>query len=149
MMWLWTIVEGCQNFKTSYIYIRPQSLADLCLTEVHTWQKRAQNVDFVLELGQKDLKSLGDAWWVWWKQLQPEWRGVSKVEGCLEAVHQISSGNWGYLWHLGANGLVTVLICLKWWGELTMKHYGMGSMWMRGWEAAVEDVCWVMGSMVT
>ncbi|KAK0429659.1 hypothetical protein EV421DRAFT_1722942 [Armillaria borealis] len=149
LMWFWTLTEGRQGFKTSRISIGPQSAGDLRPAEVGNWLKRGRHVEYVPELGRKDLKSLGDSWWVWWKALQLDWRGVSGVDGCLHTDHQIGDGEWEHLWHPGANGLMTVIICLKWWGELITKHYGMGSLRMRSWETAVEDVLWVMTSMVS
>ncbi|PBK60109.1 hypothetical protein ARMSODRAFT_1069211 [Armillaria solidipes] len=121
MMWFWRIIEGHQG----------------------GWPLAK------VRLGRKDLKALGDAWWAWWKALQPDWKGVSAVERCLKADHQVSNSEWGCLWHPGVNGLMTVLICLKWWGELITKHYGIGSIWMRSWEVVVDDILWVMSSMVT
>ncbi len=131
IMLFWMLVEGHQGFVTSWTSIGPQSVSKLCLAEVSSWQKWKQGMDYVPELGRKDLKLLGDLWWAWWKALQLEWRGISGVEGCLELDHQVGNGEWGYLWHPGANGLVIVLICLKWWGELITKHYSMGSMPMK------------------
>ncbi|KAK0436993.1 hypothetical protein EV421DRAFT_1739211 [Armillaria borealis] len=146
IMWFWTLIEGRQEFKTSRNSIGPQA-AELRPAEVGDWLKRGRNVEYVPELGRKDVKVLGESWWAWWKALQPEWRDISGVEGCLEGDHQTGNSDWDCLWHLGANGLMTVLIGLKWWGLLITKHYGMGSMRMRNWEAAVEDILWVMTSM--
>ncbi|PBK88811.1 hypothetical protein ARMGADRAFT_1033789 [Armillaria gallica] len=57
-------------------------------------------------------------------------------------------GKWGLLWHPGTNGLVTVLICLRWWGKITMEHYGMRSIQMLAWDAAVKDVLWVFNKCI-
>ncbi|KAK0436994.1 hypothetical protein EV421DRAFT_1739212 [Armillaria borealis] len=120
--------------------------AHLRLAEVGWWQKRKRQVNDRPELGRKDLRTLGNAWWTWWKALQPKWHGVADVVGPLEVRHMTGEGDWGLLWHPGANGLMTVLICLQWWGELTTEHYGMGSIQMLAWESAVEDVLWVLGN---
>lgn len=148
IMWFWMLIEGCQEFKTSHISIGLQAVA-LHPAEVGDWLKQGCTMEYVPELGRKDVKVLGESWWAWWKALQPEWRNILGVEGCLEGDHQTGNGDWDCLWHPGANGLMMVLIGLKWWGLLITKHYGIGSMWMRNWEAAVEAVLWVMTSMVS
>lgn len=57
IMWFWMLVEGRQRFVTSQTSISPQSASELHLAEVGSWQKQKWGVDYVPELGQKDLKS--------------------------------------------------------------------------------------------
>ncbi|KAK0435873.1 hypothetical protein EV421DRAFT_1739933 [Armillaria borealis] len=97
LMWFWTLTEGRQGFKMSCVSIGPQSAGDLHPVEVGNQLKWGHRMEYVPELGRKDLKSLGDSWWVWWKVLQLDWRGVSGVDGCLHADHQIGDGEWEHL----------------------------------------------------
>ncbi|SJL02900.1 uncharacterized protein ARMOST_06241 [Armillaria ostoyae] len=130
VLWYWTVIEVWQEFVTGRISLCPAASekAQLRPPEVDWLQKCSCCLNDNPDLGQKDLRTLGDAWWTWWKALQPDWHGVENVIGPLEPRHTMGEGNWGVLWHPGMNGLFTVLICLKWWGEAMTGHYGMGSM---------------------
>ncbi|KAJ7635992.1 hypothetical protein DFH06DRAFT_921773, partial [Mycena polygramma] len=57
-----------------------------------------------------DLPQFVAEWQGWWKSLNPEWR-VS--EG--EMMRREDGRKWECLEAHGMNGMLSVLICLKWW----------------------------------
>ncbi len=78
-----------QGFVTSRTSIGPQSASELCLAEVGSWQKWKQGMDYVPELGQKDLKSLGGLM-------------VGMVEGTSTRVERhLGGGRMFGTWSLG------------------------------------------------
>ncbi|KAJ7161805.1 hypothetical protein C8R43DRAFT_1123523 [Mycena crocata] len=66
----------------------------------------------------------------WWFLINPSWR--QNEDGSLKLEED---GSWEELRKPGANGLLNVLICLKWWRE---RMDGLG------WDDVVADVTWVI-----
>lgn len=50
-------------------------------------------------------------WWAWWKAINPGWR---LKDG---ALLQEGAGSWDVLRNPGQNGLLNVVVCLKWWHD--------------------------------
>ncbi|KAJ7805534.1 hypothetical protein B0H14DRAFT_2180549, partial [Mycena olivaceomarginata] len=75
-----------------------------------------------------------DQWWAWWKGINPSWR-VRDGE-----LLQTGDGSWDVLKCPGQNGLLNVVITLKWW-------HGSMETPSESWEHAVADVEWVLGKM--
>lgn len=71
-----------------------------------------------------------EQWMAWWSALQPEWRPSKRKGGLPMAFKKNESRRLIGLRKGGPNGLVTVLIGLKWWK-------GCDGV---PWDAAVKDV---------
>ncbi len=72
ILWYWTVIEAWQGYKTGQHSIGLAEKAHLHLAEVEWWQKCKCVLDNCPHLRHKDLRTLSDAWWTWWKALQPE-----------------------------------------------------------------------------
>ena len=93
------------------------------------------------------LPAFEQAWWAWWKGLQPIARGATEVEGVLHTTHRCpldGEDAWACVRKHGQNGWYTVLATLFWWattlGDDRSSH--------AGWIAAVEDASWVMSQLL-
>jgi hypothetical protein len=84
------------------------------------------------------LKGLAEQWWLWWGGLQPDGR-----EDCfLQSKDQLC---WDDLNVAGINGIVSVVVSLLWWGMKVSED----EVAVKGWQSAIDDVCWVFSSMAT
>jgi hypothetical protein len=84
------------------------------------------------------VEEFAEQWHEWWRVLNPEWRVGDKGKMCWEG-----GSDWGVLKVSGVNGLLSVLMCLRWWkGALTA---GAGDS---GWRDAVDDVTWVLQQLM-
>jgi hypothetical protein len=78
----------------------------------------------------KDVEQFEEEFWNWWKGLQPGWRkDLQWGDGDLATLHKP-----------GANGVVSVLAGLFYWG-MALGDHPEGSS---GWSQAVEDVNWLL-----
>lgn len=66
-------------------------------------------------LSQAELDDFGVQFWNWWTFLQPGWRGVGPDKRPLPVVEL--GEDWKCLDYSGPNGWLSLLACLKWWGE--------------------------------
>jgi hypothetical protein len=76
-------------------------------------------------------------WWAWWADINPEWR--VQTEG--KRLEKGGVGEWTKLDIGGPNGLLNVLMCLRWWRN------AMPETHMADWVDAIEDVHWALVSM--
>jgi hypothetical protein len=83
----------------------------------------------------KDPQAFINAFWKWWDAINPSWR--VREDGRLRIG---GSGCWSSLCKPGQNGFLSVLQVLKWWRELL----DTASLSVQEWEAALEDVVWVL-----
>ncbi|KAJ7078287.1 hypothetical protein B0H15DRAFT_739743, partial [Mycena belliarum] len=70
----------------------------------------------------------------WWVDINPTWRKKPWP------MPRDRDGPWEFMDYCGKNGFLNVLIALKWWRNALPG----GS---KDWEAAVDDVTWVLGKM--
>ncbi|KAJ7599574.1 hypothetical protein C8J56DRAFT_770228, partial [Mycena floridula] len=75
-------------------------------------------------------------WWSWWKLLNPDWH-TSNEDGTLK---QEGEGPWDSLMVSGMNGLLSPLMCLRWWFSAEVET-------VNAWEEAVAEMRWVLQSM--
>jgi hypothetical protein len=68
--------------------------------------------------------------------LNPEWRKTGVTDG--ERLRKSREGEWGSTVQTGPNGMLNVLICLRWWRDV-IDETELGA-----WEEALKDVSWVM-----
>ena len=113
--------------------------------EVAWWIARGRKVTPKITL--QKLPAFEQAWWAWWKGLQPIARGATEVKGFLNATHRSpldGEDGWACVRKHGQNGWYSILATLLWWatalGDDCSSH--------AGWIAAVEDVSWVMSQLL-
>ncbi|KAJ6467403.1 hypothetical protein C8R45DRAFT_838460 [Mycena sanguinolenta] len=102
--------------------------------EIHTWIKCARTTKPKI----KSMSKFVEEWQEWWRLLNPEWRTMcDEVTGMLRADEE----SLEMLRKPGANGLLSVMIGLKWWRDEEGET--------REWVTAFEDVTWVMGRLLS
>ncbi|KAK0444175.1 hypothetical protein EV421DRAFT_1709633, partial [Armillaria borealis] len=131
-----TIVEGQRGFAKAG---KPLQRTDRPL-QVSRWIQNARLCD-PMPLGDRDVFT--EAWWRWWRQIQPESRGVGEGEGPVPVASRVDTGEWDQMDKPGQNGLYSVVASLAWWGE-TMLHNATAR---EEWCVAVDDVCWALGCL--
>ncbi|KAJ7805533.1 hypothetical protein B0H14DRAFT_2222177, partial [Mycena olivaceomarginata] len=128
----WVQLEKAYGFKTSTSNILSEAKARP--EEVHQWIKYGRSTTCKTKVNSHDV--LVAKWWKWWSGLTPAWRNKDK-EGRPEVGEKV--GEWGVLVHLGANGILTILLPLVWWREGEA-----GEAASESWLAAVQDVLCVL-----
>lgn len=140
-----TILEGRNSFKRG------------TMSETLLPQGRPQEVSYWIRCGRKavphhqlrDLTTLADIWCAHWKSLQLEWRGVTNLKGPISHLYrQDGDGDrdrdWGVLSIRGANGVITAITGLAFWGYSSL---GGTHRQKDLWQDAVEDAKWVLQQM--
>ncbi|KAJ7768419.1 hypothetical protein B0H16DRAFT_1453125 [Mycena metata] len=85
--------------------------------EVSGWIARARTGGPVPAI--VDVFSFAAKWWSWWKEGEGDWASVAST---------------------GPNGMLNILICLRWWCDALGGDEGE----MGGWKEALEDVVWAL-----
>ncbi|KAK0504940.1 hypothetical protein EDD18DRAFT_1098379 [Armillaria luteobubalina] len=59
----------------------------------------------------KDLTTMSEEWWAFWKSLQLMWRAINGVKGLLSMSHHGGTikGEWGELNKCGVNGVIMAI----------------------------------------
>ncbi|KAJ7725578.1 hypothetical protein B0H16DRAFT_1736105 [Mycena metata] len=102
-------------------------------TEVQWWIQRARKGTPPI----KDPAAFAGSWTRWWCGLNPTWR---RGDGGIDAMLKEGGGEegeWDALDVRGVNGLLSVLMCLKWWRNAVEEEE-------KDWVMAVADVTWVL-----
>ncbi|KAJ7077249.1 hypothetical protein C8R43DRAFT_910555, partial [Mycena crocata] len=117
---------------------RPPAVA-WWLGRARQWQKFVG----IGELGSQGRKNTYiNAWWNWWKMIQPE--GREWVGGTLSMPDDC---DWGTIAKLhGRNGLLQGMASLLWWGDKVGK--GKDAMAHLSWTRAVGDVAAVLHELL-
>jgi hypothetical protein len=113
--------------------------------EVGWWIARGRKVTPKITL--EKLPAFEQAWWAWWKGLQPTAREATAVDGFLDATHrELLDGEdgWACVRKHGQNGWYTVLATLVWWATTLGDDHSSHA----GWVAAMEDVSWVLSQVL-
>ena len=109
------------------------------------WIARGRKVTPKITL--EKLPAFEQAWWAWWKGLQPTARGATEVDGFLDATHRRlldGEDGWACVRKDGQNGWYTVLATLVWWATTLGDDHSSHA----GWVAAVEDASWVLSQVL-
>ncbi|KAJ7017234.1 hypothetical protein C8F04DRAFT_979725 [Mycena alexandri] len=85
-----------------------------------------------------DVFSFAARWWPWWVEINPQWR--VRTGTTVKRLAKEGEGDWDSLASTGPNGMLNVLICLRWWYDALRGDEGG----MEGWNKAVEDVKWAL-----
>ncbi|KAJ7026650.1 hypothetical protein C8F04DRAFT_966196 [Mycena alexandri] len=60
-----------------------------------------------------DVFSFAARWWPWWVEINPQWR--VRMGTTVKRLAKEGEGDWDLLASTGPNGMLNVLICLRWW----------------------------------
>ncbi|KAK7016262.1 hypothetical protein R3P38DRAFT_3203083 [Favolaschia claudopus] len=102
--------------------------------QVGAWIKRARTGGPQPTVS--DTFGFSVVWWKWWVSINPDWR--KRKDGGRRMERDTTTGDWGVLQsQTGPNGLLNVLICLRWWKDAMRMEAG-------DWDEALEDVSWVL-----
>ncbi|KAJ7041710.1 hypothetical protein C8F04DRAFT_909540, partial [Mycena alexandri] len=85
-----------------------------------------------------DVYSFAVRWWLWWVEINPKWR--VRTGTTLDRLAKEGDGAWDSVVSTGPNGMLNVLICLRWWYDALGGDEGGRA----GWNEALEDVNWVL-----
>ncbi|KAJ7164573.1 hypothetical protein C8R43DRAFT_855678, partial [Mycena crocata] len=94
--------------------------------QIGNWVKHARGNKPVIT-----MPTFANEWGAWWKSINPPWRlrdGELVREG---------TGSWDCLRYPGQNGLLNIVVGLKWWREGLEEE-------SPAWKDAVADVTWVI-----
>ncbi|KAJ7754813.1 hypothetical protein B0H16DRAFT_1273614, partial [Mycena metata] len=124
---LWWMLEEFTGFSSQTTPLpttaRPEA--------VKIWVKNARKTAPAI----KSVEKMEQEWWGWWTAVNPEWR-VREGELAREGT-----GSWDdILSYPGLNGMLNVVICLKWW-------YGAMDSPSDSWQRALSDVKWALEQM--
>lgn len=100
-------------------------MAEIRPPEVAAWMRaRRKWVDVEI----RDLAAFETSWWAWWKALQPPERADAK---CSTMPRPRDTMDWEGLQKAGANGLLLLVVALRWWGKASGAD--------AGWQVAAND----------
>lgn len=117
--------------------------------EVGVWIRSGRGRSGNMTIPPTDVDDFARNWWAWWNALQPVWRDLDQ-DGKPNKALAAESQDWGCLLVPGANGLLTVVVSLYWWGCAVAKIEGPGSSdKIQDWNAAVEDCAWVLQHLIS
>ncbi|PBK81203.1 hypothetical protein ARMGADRAFT_872049, partial [Armillaria gallica] len=81
--------------------------------EVGMWIKHYQRIRPKIA----SICEFADTWWIWWRDMQPEWHNANNGEGVMGSKYQAAiERDWGKLVKQGPNGFTSPLAGLLWWG---------------------------------
>ncbi|KAJ7448163.1 hypothetical protein FB451DRAFT_1053973, partial [Mycena latifolia] len=86
----------------------------------------------------EDAGAFGKLWWKWYVVMNPEWRLASNM-GRLDKLED--QEDWGALGNTGPNGMLNMLICLRWWCDALEEGDALA------YQAALEEVYWGLETM--
>ncbi|PBK59165.1 hypothetical protein ARMSODRAFT_1027662 [Armillaria solidipes] len=134
---------------------RPKPIGD--------WINRARTERFRLQAPKSGVDPVRDfeaKFWLWWSQLQPEFRQRDESEVTLALDHEghadrKSEGDWGMLRLPGMNGWVSVMAALCFWAWLLKgmsenghREKAAAARARENWLSALEDVDFVLGRLL-
>ncbi|KAJ7024987.1 hypothetical protein C8F04DRAFT_968329, partial [Mycena alexandri] len=129
---LWWVYEKRANFvgaaKGKGTKVRPK--------EVSGWISRARSGGPSPAI--IDVFSFASRWWTWWEEINPAWR--ARMGNVAKRLAKEGEGDWDSVASTGPNGLLNILICLRWWYDALCGDEGG----MAEWKEALEDVEWAL-----
>lgn len=108
---------------------------------IHWWISRARTGCPPIQ----DIHTFANQFWTWWCGLQPAWRKLSIPQyGQAVPALRTVAGGWAELDKPGLNGFLSIIAALNWWGAQVQAEEAQFLFW----NAAVEDVSWVMEQLI-
>ncbi|KAJ6489541.1 hypothetical protein C8R47DRAFT_938705, partial [Mycena vitilis] len=102
-------------------------------SQVKDWVSRARKAGYTPPIA--NAAQFGREFVTWWVDINPVWRTKDLPMG------RFTDGSWDVLDVPGRNGMLNVLMCLKWWAEKLGAEEAVKS---GEWIEAVTDVAWVI-----
>ncbi|KAE9403686.1 hypothetical protein BT96DRAFT_814696, partial [Gymnopus androsaceus JB14] len=108
----WVVLERAYGFsnpngaKSAYP-------AEGCPAIVRDWFKNRKMVCLVMVKDYGGVAEFGEQWWTWWSTICPAWwehNEMGRIVAC-----GAGEGNWDVFEWPGQSGLLSVLVCLRWW----------------------------------
>ncbi|KAH9934408.1 hypothetical protein B0H21DRAFT_759605 [Amylocystis lapponica] len=130
---LWTLFESKTGFSQPYGRLpisveRPD--------EIGPWMRAHHRMNAVVV---KDVQAFSQKWWLWWNDLNPDWRSR---RGGFPIPGGTQQGPWTRLAKRGYSGFILVIISLYWWFPK-----GLGDPLLGSWSSALRDVSWVLSDI--
>lgn len=97
----------------------------------------------VLSISQGGVEAFGDAWWNWWRGLQPDERDTE--EGILACDGPYT---WTRLCKSGKNGMFLIMVALASWGQAIRDVCNEESDEFESWTAALKEVIYALKEMI-
>ncbi|KAJ7062418.1 hypothetical protein B0H15DRAFT_794823 [Mycena belliarum] len=86
-----------------------------------------------------NVDAFAASWNKWWRSLNPTWRSGEKGG----ELSREAGGDWDVLRVPGINGMLSVVMSLKWWGD----KVNADGVEVGDWARAVDDVLWALGEL--
>ncbi|KAK7016888.1 hypothetical protein R3P38DRAFT_3202187 [Favolaschia claudopus] len=121
-------------------------------SQVHAWIQAGRGARGVMSGGAgptlSDTRAFGEAWWAWWRGMQPMWRKPNEASTgfARDAYPGGGEEEWKTLRFPGPNGALSLVASLFWWGR-RIKSKGLSGADLEKWEEAVVDVTWMLGGL--
>ncbi|KAJ7666212.1 hypothetical protein DFH06DRAFT_985083 [Mycena polygramma] len=137
----WTRMEAAAKYESSTVKL-PKTHRP---AQVDTWISRARGkrpADTTVH----NPAAYAVGWQKWWDSLQPKWR-TKDADGSWSTSDPYGGPNsqeWGNLYTWGANGTLSVVVSLYFWGVAVSQSEGEAQSL---WEKAVLDVGWMLEGM--
>lgn len=97
----------------------------------------------------QNLSKFATKWWRWWKSLQPTWRNYDPEQKPITESSPRGTENWSCLIVPGANGFLSVIATLYWWGcAIALEDGEAMKDFKLDWDRAVCDCKWVLESLL-
>ncbi|KAJ7138995.1 hypothetical protein C8R44DRAFT_545979, partial [Mycena epipterygia] len=125
----WAALERAYGFKTSNKAMGAADRPPVINAAVKDWTKHGRPIQKAPVL---KVEQFSAGWWSWWSAMAPAWREKDATGRPVPG----NEGTWGKLVHPGANGMLIVLLALRWWRD---KEETASAEWL----AVVKDVGWV------
>ncbi|KAJ7156552.1 hypothetical protein C8R43DRAFT_883837, partial [Mycena crocata] len=137
----WTRMEAASKYKAGPTLLPTKGRP----VQVTNWINRGQRGKRHCDTTVADPEAYEQQWQGWWDSLQPGWRTLDG-DGCWSKTEYGEQGKeWGALYQWGVNGTLSVLASLYFWGYAVRSD----STRRLPWEAAVNDVAWMLEGMAT
>ncbi|KAH7904939.1 hypothetical protein BJ138DRAFT_1018422, partial [Hygrophoropsis aurantiaca] len=95
-----------------------------------------------------NVQTYSDTFWTWWKGLQPSWRTLGEDSRPVKPCHY--GDDWGELDTPGANGMLSPIACVYWWGCAVLGK--VDGVVVQGtekdWKDALLDVTWTLDALI-
>ncbi|ESK81780.1 hypothetical protein Moror_5370 [Moniliophthora roreri MCA 2997] len=127
-------LQGIYSFVNPDKYRLP---ANLQPNKFSQWFKEGRKPAFP-----SNIQSLGkfiESFWEWWNTLNPDWQ--ERIEG--RRMLRARNGEWKELRYSGQNGLILLMVGLRWWFMLEGKKRRSDN-----WNEMAQDILWVLESLV-
>ncbi|KIK53060.1 hypothetical protein GYMLUDRAFT_250649 [Collybiopsis luxurians FD-317 M1] len=95
-----------------------------------------------------DIKRFSDTVWTWWLSLQPTWQKTGTDGRPLPVM--ICKDDWEPLDQCGTNGWLSILACIRWWGESlkTVKDEAEKQKRTGDWLLLIKDVSEMLEGLI-